>query len=213
MDSKSVRRVCESLGAPARYNSAQKLWTIEGKSKVHEISSADIATMPSRTLRALLLDQPTGTPQVPANVSKDDIANAQKILGIKKSSTEKKAAKAAKRSAKKSELSTFAIDCATPRKPGRKMKADEGKLWLTAFGIHKWALRQKAKKHGAPSDVQKLLAKPTKWYAKAEMRDIVKVVFDDQDKLILKQRDDVSPRLVKIAETSRKIAETIIGQL
>lgn len=228
MDSKSVHRVAESLGFKSHFDSKLKLWTIGGLALTVE----EVASMSSLKLREKLT--PSGGTVVLTGKqliaeSKDsgsDLAAASQILGEHKpAATPAKAAKPkrekssaksngdkpkTKRTPPKREANVFKIDGNPPTKPKRDA---DGKLWLRSFGIHKWALRNKAKARGADKDVQKLLAQPTHFYSRPDIKRIARVVFDDHDKSTLKAREQHTAYAIKCAEDARKIAEAMLQEV
>lgn len=239
MDSKAVHRIATSLKQPVRFDSKIKVWSIGALTftakEIAKMSSADLRAKvhtkvkPGETL--------TQTAKQMREESKDGNSDVAKAMEIVRKQTGGKVTSELKEHAAAKGAKGAAAKGASKKKRGKRksngggtegmeagvMKIDgdpvktpkhprDGLLWLKQWGIHKWALRTKAKLHDADSDVQRLLRKPTQFYTPGEIKQIAKVVFNKYDRTILDKPDEHSKYAVKVAETCKKIAEAMLKE-
>ena len=181
--------------------------TPTSKAEVSEQVSSDVAQA------AELLKQTGGGVTAALQEHAENVAAGKAPPVSSKQRKTKGAAKGGVKKEKsvKREAGVVKIDGNPPTKPTREV---EGKLWLRQFGIHKWALRTKAKVHEAPAEVVKLLKQSTQWYSAADMRQIVKhAVFTDQDKKLLANPEGHTDYAIKCAKSARDIAEKVLAAM
>lgn len=200
MDSKSVRRVADSLGLKANYDAKMKTWMIGDQPFTADV----IAKMDSKTLRG----------KFPEAASSDSAA--QKPTNTKTSKAKKEPKTKGARKVKAADVGkeTVEVNIKVSMPAKKKAKRDgpstQGNVWLPTLGVHKWQMRQKLEGRGAEKDVVKLAAEPRQWYTPAEIRTLSAAIFDATDKQVLKSPEKYTEATVKNATDARDVAERMI---